>query len=79
MVPDPDVSLHQDGLSKQDELGVGRDQGPLRVEDVHQLLEHRLNRKDVLEHDPATQEAVEVEVDAGGADLLPVNLKSGYS
>jgi hypothetical protein len=41
---------------------------------VDQLLQHRLQRQDVLKHHAATQEAVEVKVDAGRTDLFAVNL-----
>ena len=75
VIPDPDVSLDEDGLPEEDQLRVGRDQGPLRVEDVDQLLEHRLDRQDILEHHTLTHDAVEMEVNAGRTYLLSFNLK----
>jgi len=60
VIPDPDVSLDQDRLTEEYQLRVGRDERPLRVEDVDQLLEHRLDRQNILKHHTLTHNAVEM-------------------
>ena len=75
VIPDPDVSLDEDRLPKEDQLRVGRDERPLRVEDVDQFLEHRLDRQDILEHHTLTHDAVKMKVNAGWTNLFTFNLK----
>ena len=58
----------------EDNLGVGRDPGALGVEDVHDLLEERLDWRDVLDHHAPPEGGVEVQVHEGGADLLALYL-----